>query len=71
MTPDGRLTIRFPSPLAAYIEHAAATRGLTRQEVIRRALGLAQAFDMEVAGGRYVGAATARDALETIFVTPL
>ena len=71
MTDDGRLTIRFPAPVADYVERAAKAKGLTRQEVIRRALGLAQAFDMETAGGRYVGACLDREALETVIVAPL
>lgn len=71
MTEDGRLTIRFPARVASYVDDAARTKGLTRQEVIRRALGLAQAFDMETAGGRYVGATRDREALETVIATPL
>jgi hypothetical protein len=66
-----RLTIRFPKVVAAYVDEVAERRGLDRPAVIRRALGIMQAFDMEAQGGRYVGATSDREALETVIVAPL
>ena len=71
MTDSVRLNLRFPAVIAAYVDEVATQRGLDRPAVIRRALGIMQAVDLEQQEGRYVGATRNRECLETVIATPL
>ena len=71
MASNVRLNLYFPPQIAELIDATAERMDLSRPAVIRRALGIMQAIDMETQGGRYVGATRDRAALETVIVMPV
>lgn len=65
------VTISLPPDVNALLRTMAKAQGINRSAVIRHALGIMQALEIDTKAGRFIGAASNRDALETVIVSPL
>lgn len=66
MTP--RLTVTLRGPVLAAVDEIAARRGLSRRQVVMRAVGVLQACEGAALDGLDVGAAD-REALDRVILT--
>ena len=66
-----RISVYLPAEAEKVAREIARKQGVTRNAVIRRALGLLQAFEDAREAGHYVGTARDREALDQVIVAPL
>ena len=66
-----RISVYLPAEAEKVARRLAQKQGVTRNAVIRRALGLLQAFEDATAAGHYVGTTRVREDLEQVIVAPL
>lgn len=70
MADTTQINIRMPAVAIDRMNELAATLGLSRSELIRRALGYADTVERARLLGLYVGATRDRESLEQVFTTP-
>jgi hypothetical protein len=66
-----RISVYLPAEAEQVARQMARKQGVTRNAVIRRALGLLQAFEDAREAGHYVGTTRVREHLETVIVGPI
>ena len=71
MSDSVQLNVRVPSSVAVIVGALSADLGISKSAVLRRALGVLQAFEEARAAGHYVGTTRVREHLDTVIVGPV
>jgi hypothetical protein len=66
-----RVSLYLPASVDQVARDLAKKQGISRNALVRRALGLLQAYETAVAEGQYVGTTRDREALEQVLIAPV